>query len=152
MITTILIFLVVAYFIKSIISDVTSTPLVAHSTEPPVQTKFVPKTLTKYNGSSDPKVFIGIRGIVYDVTNGKSFYGPGGPYENFAGRDASRGLALNSFDPSVLTPVDQPLDKLEDLTAEEKESLDNWESHFDAKYTVVGTLHNPEDLAKLESN
>lgn len=151
MITTILIFLVVAYFVKSLVSDIVTNPLPAQSNEPPVQTRFVPKTLTKYNGSEDPKVYIGIKGIVYDVTNGKTFYGPGGPYENFAGRDASRGLALNSFDPAVLTPVDQPLDKLEDLNAEEKESLDNWESHFDAKYKVVGTLHNPEDLAKLEA-
>lgn len=152
MITTILIILVIAYFVKSIISDVTQSPLPAQSNEPPVQTKFVPKTLAKYNGIDDPKVYLGVKGIVYDVTSGKAFYGPGGPYENFAGRDASRGLALNSFDPSVLTAVEKPLDTLEDLNAEEKESLDNWESHFDGKYKVVGTLHNPEDLAKLEAN
>ena len=61
-----------------------------------------------------------------------------GMYGNFAGRDASRGMAKQSFDlgtsPTnyifsylslirclldMLTPLDQPLDKLEDLTAEE---------------------------------
>lgn len=152
MITTILVILVIAYFVKSIISDVTSNPLPAHSNEPPVQTKFVPETLKKYNGKDDPNVYLGIRGVVYDVTNGKSFYGPGGPYENFAGRDASRGLALNSFDPAVLTPLAKPLDTLHDLSAEEVESLDNWVSHFEAKYKVVGTLHNPDELAKLEAN
>ncbi|SGZ56325.1 CIC11C00000001011 [Sungouiella intermedia] len=151
MITAIIIFLVIAYFVKSIVSDIRSSPLPAHSVEPPVQTRFVPATLAKFNGRSDPKVYIGVKGVVYDVSSGKSFYGPGGPYENFAGRDASRGLALNSFDPEVLTPIDQPLDTLTSLSAEEKESLDNWESHFDGKYKVVGTLHNPEDLAKLEA-
>jgi hypothetical protein len=59
-------------------------------------------------------------------------------YGNFAGRDASRGMAKQSFDsgrplshtaPSIadpicdriemLTPIDQPLDKLGDLTPEE---------------------------------
>ena len=28
-------------------------------------------------------------GDIYDVTKGKDFYGPGGPYNNFAGRCAS---------------------------------------------------------------
>ncbi len=57
-------------------------------------------------------------------------------YANFAGRDASRGMAKQSFDEGVyfsysyvslklnvrvdmLTPLDQPLDKLDDLTPDE---------------------------------
>lgn len=149
MIATIIIILIVAYFVKTIVSDFKSNPLAAQEANAvPVQTKYVPSTLCKFNGTTDTKVYLGIRGTVYDVTQGKAFYGPGGPYENFAGRDASRGLALNSFDPSVLTPLDKPLDKLTDLSAEEKESLESWESHFEAKYKIVGTLHNPEDLEK----
>ncbi|KAJ9102574.1 hypothetical protein QFC21_002975 [Naganishia friedmannii] len=35
---------------------------------------------------------------VFDVSAGRSFYGPDGPYGNFAGRDASRGMAKQSFD------------------------------------------------------
>ncbi|EEQ39579.1 Cytochrome b5-like Heme/Steroid binding domain family protein [Clavispora lusitaniae] len=148
MITTIIALFIIAYFVRSILSDMRTNPLSSTQNEPPVQTKFTPKTLCKFNGSTDPKVFIGIQGTVYDVSTGKAFYGPGGPYENFAGRDASRGLALNSFDPSVLTPIDKPIDTLEDLTQEEKESLENWKNHFENKYKVVGTLHNPEDLEK----
>lgn len=148
MILTIVIILIIAYFVRSIISDLKSNPLAeaAQNHEPQVQTKFVPDTLRKYDGRSDPKVFIAIQGVVFDVTAGKGFYGPGGPYENFAGRDASRGLALNSFDPSVLTPIAEPLDNLADLSAEEKESLDNWKSHFENKYKIVGSLHNPGEV------
>jgi membrane-associated progesterone receptor component len=59
-------------------------------------------------------------------------------YGNFAGRDASRGMAKQSFDlgmslmgatsciashsfhhSEMLTPIDQPLDKLEDLRPDE---------------------------------
>lgn len=149
MITTIIAILIIAYFVKSIVSDIKTNPL-AHTqnNEPPVHTKFTPATLQKYNGASDPKVFIGIQGTVYDVTSGKAFYGPGGPYENFAGRDASRGLALNSFDASVLTPIGKPLDTLTDLAKDEQESLEGWKTHFNNKYKVVGSLHNPEDLSE----
>lgn len=144
MILTIIVFLIIAYLVKSLFSDLVTNPVtLSEANEPAALTDFVPKTLAPYNGVANPKVFIGIKGKVYDVTAGKAFYGPGGPYENFAGRDASRGLALNSFDPSVLTPVTEPLDKLEDLSTEEAESLDNWQSHFDNKYKVVGTLSNP---------
>ncbi|KAJ8143844.1 hypothetical protein OXX80_001505 [Metschnikowia pulcherrima] len=148
MIYTIIIIIIIAYFVRSIVIDFTSNPLAeaAQNHEPPVQTKFVPQTLSKYDGKNDDKVFIAIQGVVFDVTNGKAFYGPGGPYENFAGRDASRGLALNSFDPAVLTDLSEPIDTLTDLSSEEKESLDNWKSHFENKYKVVGSLHNPGEV------
>jgi len=42
----------------------------------------------------------------------------------------------------VLTPIDQPLDTLEDLTSEEKESLKEWHSYFAGKYEYVGKLVN----------
>lgn len=83
-----------------------------------------------------------MQGHVFDVTAGKSFYGPGGPYSNFAGRDASRGLAKNSFDEEMLTDLDKPIDTLSDLTDEEKESLAGWANHFEGKYLLVGRLVN----------
>lgn len=63
-----------------------------------------------------------------------------GPYGNFAGRDASRGLAKNSFDKDMLLPLDGPIDKLEDLDEDDKESLANWAEHFEGKYQLVGKL------------
>ncbi|GFZ45565.1 hypothetical protein JCM24511_03293 [Saitozyma sp. JCM 24511] len=46
----------------------------------------------------DGKVSKGLERTVFDVSNGRSFYGPDGMYGNFAGRDASRGMAKQSFD------------------------------------------------------
>ena len=66
-------------------------------------------------------VYLAVRGKVFDVTSGRNFYGPGGPYQNFAGRDASRGLACGSFDEDMLTEdLQGPLDKLEDLGGEDR--------------------------------
>lgn len=62
------------------------------------------------------------------------FYGPGGPYAKFAGRDASRALALLSFDPEDLTG------NLEGLSENELEVLQDWEYKFMEKYKKVGQL------------
>lgn len=142
MLTTIAIVLLIAYFLRNMFTGIEiSNPDKSEASEPILEGKFTPQSLVKYNGSDDPKIFIAVRNRVFDVTMGAAFYGPGGPYENFAGRDASRGLARNSFEMECLTPIDQPIDNLKDLTSDEVESLDSWEEHFENKYRIVGTLH-----------
>ena len=102
---------------------------------------FTPQTLLPYNGTYNKPIFFAVRGQVFDVSPGRNFYGPGGPYENFAGRDATRGLACGSFDEDMLTKdLDGPLDKLQGLGEEEMEALKGWEERFEAKYLVVGRL------------
>jgi membrane-associated progesterone receptor component len=108
---------------------------------PTVFKTFTPPTLLPFNGTNNMPVYLAVRGRVFDVTSGRNFYGPGGPYENFAGRDASRGLALGSFDEEMLTKdLHGPLDKLDDLGAEEIEAIRGWEERFEEKYLVVGKL------------
>lgn len=93
-----------------------------------------------------------IRGAVYDVSRGRNFYGPGGPYANFAGRDASRGLACGSFDEDMLTKdLDGPLDTLADLGAEEMEALRGWEERFTEKYDVIGKFVSMKEFEALNS-
>lgn len=58
----------------------------------------------------------------------------------FAGRDVSRSLALNSFEEEHMREPGNPIDELEDLNDEQKESLNGWIDHFSAKYPVVGDL------------
>jgi membrane-associated progesterone receptor component len=108
---------------------------------PVVFRTFTPTTLLPFNGMGGASVYLAIRGRVFDVTAGKNFYGPGGPYENFAGRDASRGLACQSFDDDMLTKdLKGPLDDLSNLDAEQVENLQGWEERFQEKYLVVGKL------------
>ncbi|KAL9940857.1 hypothetical protein V8E36_000345 [Tilletia maclaganii] len=107
-----------------------------------VWTRFTPRTLAVHDGSggSKSKILLSIHGRVFDVSKGRNFYGPDGPYGNFAGRDASRGMAKQSFDLEMLTPLDQPIDKLDDLTPAELNNMREWIGHFSAKYPQVGVL------------
>ncbi|KAI0277599.1 cytochrome b5 [Russula aff. rugulosa BPL654] len=95
-------------------------------------TTYTPRTLAK--------VLFAIAGIVFDVTGGKGFYGPDGMYWRVAGRDASRSVAKQSFGPEPLTPIDQPLDKLEDLSPRERENMRSWSEHFMNRYVICGRL------------
>ncbi|KAI9815340.1 MAG: hypothetical protein M1827_002820 [Pycnora praestabilis] len=119
------------------------TPPVTLPKHPPptVFRTFTPPILKPFNGEKDMPVYLSVRGRVFDVTSGKNFYGPNGPYANFAGRDASRGLACGSFDEDMLTKdLNGPLDTLEGLGGEEMEALRGWEERFQEKYLVVGEL------------
>lgn len=64
----------------------------------------------------------------------RAFYGPGGPYALFAGKDASRALAKMSFEEKDLTG------DVEGLSAYESEALTDWEYKFMSKYVKVGTV------------
>lgn len=66
------------------------------------------------------------------------FYGPGGPYALFAGKDASRALAKMSFEDKDLNG------DLTGLGVFELEALQDWEYKFMSKYVKVGTIKNPE--------
>ncbi|WPG98855.1 Hypothetical protein R9X50_00165300 [Acrodontium crateriforme] len=132
-------FLVLAY---SRLRPSSSTPAsLPPAPAPTVFRVFTPPELLPFNGQNNAPVYLAVRGRVFDVSSGRNFYGPGGPYANFAGRDASRGLACGSFDEDMLTEdLQGPLDKLEDLGGEEMEALRGWEERFTEKYLVVGKL------------
>ena len=116
-------------------------PTLPKSPAPIVFRTLTPPELKPYNGENDMPVYLAVRGKVFDVTTGRNFYGPGGPYENFAGRDATRGLACGSFDDDMLTKdLQGPLDYLEGLGKDELQALQDWEDRFTEKYLVVGKL------------
>uniref|UniRef100_A0A0E0M9E5 Cytochrome b5 heme-binding domain-containing protein n=1 Tax=Oryza punctata TaxID=4537 RepID=A0A0E0M9E5_ORYPU len=103
---------------------------------PPVQLGEVSEEeLRQYDGS-DPKkpLLMAIKGQIYDVTQSRMFYGPGGPYALFAGKDASRALAKMSFEPQDLTG------DISGLGPFELDALQDWEYKFMGKYVKVGTV------------
>ncbi|XP_010482575.1 PREDICTED: membrane steroid-binding protein 1-like [Camelina sativa] len=91
--------------------------------------------LKQYDGSDPQKpLLMAIKHQIYDVTQSRMFYGPGGPYALFAGRDASRALAKMSFEEKDLTW------DISGLGPFELEALQDWEYKFMSKYAKVGTV------------
>ncbi|KAI8439941.1 hypothetical protein MSG28_001392 [Choristoneura fumiferana] len=95
--------------------------------------------LRKYDGTQpDGRVLVAVNGWIFDATRGRRFYGPGGPYATFGGRDASRGLATFS-----VTSTDDKYDDLSDLNSIQMDSVKEWEAQFREKYDLVGRLLKP---------
>jgi len=97
--------------------------------------------LAKYNGL-DPfrPILFAVRSHVYDVTEGRDFYGHGGGYHIFAGREISRALGIMSISEKECN------DNLADFTPRQHEILADWERKFNEKYTIVGRIVAPLQL------
>ncbi|KAG2329592.1 hypothetical protein Bca52824_000772 [Brassica carinata] len=107
---------------------------------PPVQLgEITEEELKQYDGSDSKKpLLMAIKGQIYDVSQSRMFYGPGGPYALFAGKDASRALAKMSFEESDLTG------DISGLGPFELDALQDWEYKFMSKYVKVGTIQKSD--------
>ncbi|MBA0689966.1 hypothetical protein Goari_007667 [Gossypium aridum] len=103
---------------------------------PPVQLgEITEEELKQYDGSDSKKpLLMAIKGQIYDVSQSRMFYGPGGPYALFAGKDASRALAKMSFEEKDLTG------DISGLGPFELDALQDWEYKFMSKYVKVGSI------------
>ncbi|ELT89976.1 hypothetical protein CAPTEDRAFT_227540 [Capitella teleta] len=113
---------------------------------------FTLEQLREFDGKGkDGRILIAVNGKAFDVTRGKRFYGPGGPYGVFAGRDASRGLATFSLTEEA---IKDEYDDLSDLNSMQMESIHEWEMQFTEKYDYVGRLlkagEEPTDYTDTE--
>ncbi|KAM7273280.1 hypothetical protein ACFE04_027944 [Oxalis oulophora] len=119
---------------------------------PPVQLGEITEEELKGYDGSDPKkpLLMAIKAQIYDVSQSRMFYGPGGPYALFAGKDASRALAKMSFEEKDLTG------DISGLGPFELEALQDWEYKFMSKYVKVGTIKTPgstsEEAKEVESD
>lgn len=118
--------------------------------EPLVIRDFTKNELSAYNGRDGRLVYLAADGIVFNMSSnpsGPSFYGPGGPYELFAGCDATIGLSTMQTDPSKCTKQ-----VVAELSASERDVLSNWVERFSMKYELAGYLTegaNPKSLATM---
>ena len=51
------------------------------------------------------RILVAVNHNIFDVSKGRHLYGPGNPYNVYAARDASRGLATFSVKPEVIRDV-----------------------------------------------
>ncbi len=95
---------------------------------------YTPEALSAYDGTDpDLPIYVALRGIVFDVSQGRDFYVPGGHYHLLAGRDASCAVARMSMEPDDLS------DRCDDLDEAQIRALDQlFDGVFLAKYPIVG--------------
>ncbi|ESP00069.1 hypothetical protein LOTGIDRAFT_178036 [Lottia gigantea] len=131
---------VCAFLLYKIVSGRRTPPPVQREPElPPLKKQdFTLEQLREYDGrGKDGRILIAVNGKVFDVTKGKRFYGPGGPYGLFSGRDASRALATFSLGEESLR---DEYDDLSDLNSMQMDSVREWEMQFTEKYVYIGKL------------
>ncbi|XP_077265099.1 membrane steroid binding protein [Temnothorax americanus] len=132
---------VIAILVYKIVKSRTRTeePVQEVKKLPKLRRDFAVEDLKKYDGKGpDGRILVGVNGSVYDVTRGAKFYGPGGPYEAFGGKDASRALARFAVDAAT-----DKYDDLSDLNTTEMNSIKEWEEQFKERYDYVGKLLKP---------
>eukprot|EP00483_Globobulimina_turgida_P002251 UN02253 len=97
--------------------------------------------LKKFNGENNSRIFVSVCGRIFDLTKGRDFYGyPDGPYNCFAGGDASYMLGAMSLEKINKNKKDFEQDGDHQIT------LSDWISRFRAKYPIVGHLEGYADL------
>ena len=133
---------VTSIFMYSILSNSTPAPPPSkEEDEPPIELRdFTIDQLREFDGTDDKKIYIAMKGDVFDVTKAKHMYGPQGSYSCFAGREASRAMAKMSFEESDLINHDTS-----DLNAFERSILDDWHDKFKYQrgYPIVGRASVP---------
>ena len=115
---------------------------------------FTAEQLRYFDGAKDEKsgedkpVYLSVNGQVFDVSEGRDFYGPEGPYENFAGRECGVALAKMSFDTEYL----DDLEGCANLSASEITELEGWIDKFTyyRPYPIKGRLIPDSQLKPLE--
>eukprot|EP00602_Paraphysomonas_sp_CaronLab_P005371 CAMPEP_0185020740 /NCGR_PEP_ID=MMETSP1103-20130426/3385_1 /TAXON_ID=36769 /ORGANISM="Paraphysomonas bandaiensis, Strain Caron Lab Isolate" /LENGTH=357 /DNA_ID=CAMNT_0027551827 /DNA_START=13 /DNA_END=1086 /DNA_ORIENTATION=- len=135
--------LIMMGIIHMLMSSSVSTPVKASTEdedEEIVLRDFTIQQLREFDGVENKKIYIALKGDVYDVTCAKEYYGPESTYHCFAGRDASRAMAKLSFDEEELSNP-----RIDDLGPFERDVLENWVDKFKflKNYVVVGRLVYP---------
>ena len=94
--------------------------------------------LKAYDGTQDENgpILMAADGLVFNVYKGRHFYGPGGEYHIFAGRDATRLLARTKVEEETEEEAQRP------LSIGERAALAGWMYTIKGKYEIVGKLRD----------
>ncbi|KAL2395251.1 hypothetical protein ABEF93_002740 [Exophiala dermatitidis] len=114
-----------------------------------------PEQLAEFNGTDPQKpIYLAINGTIFDVSAGRHTYGPGGSYEVFAGRDASRAFVTGCFledrtgdlrgAEEIYIPIDDPE---EEITSGARKARAEKERR-DAKKRVLQEVRKWEEFYK----
>ncbi|KAI0143069.1 cytochrome b5-like heme/steroid binding domain-containing protein [Xylariaceae sp. FL1272] len=114
-------------------------PKVPVNLDPPKDDPITLEELAQANGLPGNKAYVAIKGKVYDVT-GKDMYQQGGSYHVFAGKDASRALAMTSTKPEDVQP------EWKDLDDQKKGVLNDWVTFFSNRYNIVGVVQGATNM------
>ncbi|KAF3310646.1 hypothetical protein TWF173_009403 [Orbilia oligospora] len=105
-------------------------------------------TLALYNGTDLAlPIYLSINRTIYDVSEGRNKYGPGGGYSFFAGRDASRAYITGDFKNDLTWDV-SGIDE-----ERVQKALGHWINFFASHdtYTFVGYLVRDPTKAQTEA-
>ncbi|KAH6983091.1 hypothetical protein BKA56DRAFT_582995 [Ilyonectria sp. MPI-CAGE-AT-0026] len=134
--------------------------------------------LATFDGTDPEKpLYIGLNGTIYDVSNGRRIYGPGGSYHGFAGVDAARAFVTGCFADDrnadlrgielMYMPLDDPeidahwtekelaamrVQELEAAKLKAYNALLHWVNFFSnsRKYKKVGSIIREKDWLEKE--
>ena len=89
-------------------------------------------------GSHRKPLWLSLRGRVYDVSAGEKFYGDGGPYNIFIGKDATRAFCTGCLEEECL------IASTDGLSSEQIREADRWVEYYEFhdKYSYVGKLED----------
>lgn len=99
------------------------------------------------SGENGKAIYLSVFGRVYDVSEGKKFYGPDSNYAMFAGKDVTRALCLGCKEPECLVRSTESLS--ENQIKEGKRWLSFFHTHD--KYHYVGSMESSDSEAWLDA-
>jgi predicted heme/steroid binding protein len=94
---------------------------------------FTLEWLEKQGTKDNKNLYLAVLGKIYDVSKGAKHYEPGGSYDFFVGKDASRAYVTGDF-------VNDLNDNINDLDDSKIADLFKWQDFYEKDYTFVGFL------------
>jgi len=133
--------------IPSILIVIAIFLLVGHDAKPENVRIVTKEELARHDGNQTEGVlWLSIMSKVYDVSKGAEYYGVGGPYHVFVGRDGNVPFLTGVFN------EEEAAKPVTDLTPHQLYNLETWTSFYDKeeKYPFIGLLEG--DLYDKDGN